>query len=206
MIPKILKKHTPIQIPFPILIIADTHNTLTEEEVIKLRNTDYQACFLLGDVGIKDLRLLRMYISFENTYGILGNHDDFTLLDQFNVPNIHGKKVVIKGISFIGWEGSSKYKNEEYPSFTQKESVIFSRTLQECNVLLTHDSPYHLYSHDCAHEGLKGISLYLKKNPNTINIHGHHHIHSELLYKKTNKIYAAYKCDLLSDTQWINIF
>ena len=92
---------------------------------------------------------------------ILGNHDSFETIDDLNIINMHSKIIKINELRFVGWQGSFKYKNNEYHSFTQKESIEFVNQLPIAYVLISYDSPYKLYGENSANIGLKGISNYL---------------------------------------------
>lgn len=159
-----------------ILIISDTHNTL-EFGNIKEISEEYNACFTLGDISWNDYSIIKEVIPHSiPIYGVLGNHNDFNDLEHFGIQNIHGKKIYINDISFIGWQGSIKYKNTDYPSFTDKESISFAKILDKADVLISHEGPKYLYHRDLPHSGLTGITKYLKKNKTPLIIHGHHHM------------------------------
>ena len=94
-----------------ILCIADTHGTLKECQAELLKDVEYDVCFLLGDVTHKDLQILDSYLDKSKTYGVLGNHDDFGLLEKMGIKNIHMKQIEISGVTFFGFEGSFRYKD-----------------------------------------------------------------------------------------------
>jgi len=179
-----------------ILIIADLHS-VTEEELSKIKNVYYDVCFLLGDIRDLYIKMILQYVDISKIYGIYGNHDTFGVLEQNNVPNIHGKLVEIDGVKFIGFQGSSKYKQGDYPMYTQKESIEVYKKLEKADVLISHDSPYKLYNKDNAHCGLKGITKYLYKNNIKLNIHGHQHINSTITLKNGTTVICVYRSAII---------
>ena len=81
--------------------------------------------------------------------------------------------------------------------YTQIESIQEIKKLIKADILISHDSSYHLYAVDKAHEGLRGITKYLKKNNIKLNIHGHHHINSNLVLKNKTTVICVYQCGLV---------
>lgn len=181
-----------------LLVIADCHH-LKEDEIIKISNLEYDACFLLGDINGNYLDMILKFIPEEKIYGILGNHDEYGLLESRNIRNIHRQLIEINGIKILGFEGSSRYKTGEYPMFEQRESIRLLKDCDKADILVSHDSPYQLYckANDLAHCGLKGITKYLIKNNVFLNIHGHHHINTELQLKNGTNVIGVYRCALI---------
>ena len=171
-----------------ILVIADCHH-LKEEEIEKVKNLQYDVCLLLGD----------KYVPIEKIYGILGNHDEYGLLESRNISNIHSKVINVNGVRILGFEGSSRYKTGNIPMYSQEESIKILRKCDIANILVSHDSPYQLYSkaNDKAHCGLKGITKYLKKNKIYLNIHGHHHINTDLKLNNVTSVIGVYRCAMI---------
>jgi Icc-related predicted phosphoesterase len=184
-----------------ILIITDCHHLL-REEAEKLENLEYDVCFLLGDISGKYIDIILEYIRKNKIYGILGNHDEFGVLEARNIPNIHCKLIEINGITFLGFEGSNRYKRGEFPMFTQKEARKLLMKCPKADILLSHDSPYKLYSNgkDLAHCGLKAISKYIKKYKPIFNIHGHQHINSNKTLKNKTNVICVYRASII-DTE-----
>ena len=128
-------------------------------EVIYIGTHDRMEKDIVPKMGIK-------YVPIEKIYGILGNHDEYGLLESRNIRNIHSKVININGIKILGFEGSSRYKIGNIPMYLQEESIKILRECDIADILVSHDSPYQLYSkaNDKAHCGMKGITKYLKKN------------------------------------------
>ena len=181
-----------------ILVIADCHH-LKEEEIAKVENLQYDVCLLLGDINGNYLDMILNYVPIEKIYGILGNHDEYGLLESRNIANIHSKIININGIKILGFEGSSRYKDGNIPMYSQKESIKILKKCGMADILVSHDSPYELYSkaNDKAHCGLKGITKYLKKNKVYLNIHGHHHINTSLKLDNGTNVIGVYRCAVI---------
>ena len=73
-----------------ILVISDCYHLL-EEEAKKIERVEYDICFLLGDISGQYLDIILKYIDKNKTYGILGNHDEFGILEARGIRNIHCK-------------------------------------------------------------------------------------------------------------------
>lgn len=160
-----------------MLIITDTHGYLPTD-IDKIRDLQYDACFLLGDIYQSDLDRLRSLLDLDKTYGIIGNHNYLNFLRDNGIRDIHGQVITVKDITFAGWGGSIKYKAPIELGFDGEfngiSSIEFAKTLPKVDVLLSHDSPL-LDNKALSHSGIKGISWYLEQNHVSLNIHGHLH-------------------------------
>lgn len=181
-----------------ILVITDCHH-LKEEEIVKVKKLQYDVCLLLGDISGNYLDMILKYVPIEKIYGILGNHDEYGLLESRNIRNIHSKVININGVKILGFEGSSRYKVGNIPMYSQEESIKILKKCEIADILVSHDSPYQLYSkaNNKAHCGLKGITKYLKKNKVYLNIHGHHHINTALKLNSGTNVIGVYRCALI---------
>lgn len=172
-----LASDTQLQIPIDfklrMLVIADTHNCLDDEEITGL---EADVCLLLGDLSAKDIQKIKYNITTMPIYGVLGNHDDWKLYDAYGIENIHNKVVDVKGVKIAGLQGSIKYKNTDYPLYTDEESSNIARSMNGADVLISHDSPKYFHGEiNFAHSGLQGVTDYCVKNKIPLNLHGHHH-------------------------------
>ena len=178
-----------------IYFIADTHNNLAyndkmKEEIKEANECD--CCILLGDHSAGDLEAITSIVTVP-IYGILGNHDHWHLFDSFNITDINGKVIEVKGVKIAGLAGSFKYKNS--PSsclYTHEESINILDKLEPVDILVTHDKAYLEESTDTVHNGLKGITYYLYKNKTPLHIHGHIHEEKEYYLKNNTKVLSLY--------------
>ncbi len=183
-----------------ILAIADTHGDLAikPEMQDKLKNVDdYDLCCLLGDITYSDYEVIIKNVSKEKMVGLLGNHDGCDVLRHYNINNLNGKVININGLRIGGIQGSIRYKNEEYPSFTHMESIDFLNKMEQVDILFSHSGPFWNYNDDPVHNGLKGITNYLYKNKTPYNIHGHLHKNKLKVLKNGTKVQCIYGVELL---------
>lgn len=174
-----------------LLIIADTHGTLNENEFVQfLNNKYYDLCVMLGDHFNRDIDIVIRNVDKNKLCGLLGNHD-YDYLTDYNIPNINGKVIQINGLSILGMQGSFKYKQVDFPSFTQDESMQFFELKPKVDILVTHDKKFDpdKINRDPAHQGLIGITNYLYQNKIPVHIHGHiHENYEKLMLNGTKEI------------------
>lgn len=177
-----------------IIVITDTHNTLKEDEFRNfiLNSGDYDVCLLLGDFGSNDLPIILRYIDREKIYALLGNHD-YNYIKEYELNNLNGNIININGVKLLGIQGSFKYKPSDFPSFSQKESILFLEDKPDVDILVSHDIRFNsMAERDPAHQGMFGITYYLFKNRVPYHIHGH--------------IHNPYKKDMINGTREISSF
>lgn len=179
-----------------ILAIADLH-WYTNEELSQIKNLDYDICVLLGDIPVNAIKLIKEYVGNKHLIAVAGNHNDWNTPELGGAENIHKKRVEYCGYSFAGLSGSIRYKNGDYPMFTQRESLNLSRKLKKADILISHDSMYHLLGNDKTHSGLLGIDLYNLKNKVKLNICGHHHTSTVKKHFGTTTV-CVFRCALIT--------
>ncbi len=160
-----------------LIIISDTHNSLNKEEFKNFLNNhqDYDLCILLGDHHANDIEIILELIDKQKLYGLLGNHDN-DYLTEYNINNLNGKVINLNNVTLLGMQGSFRYKPSDFPSFSQKESILFLNDKPKVDILLTHDNRFDsAMQYNPAHQGLFGITYYIYKNNVPIHIHGHVH-------------------------------
>lgn len=185
-----------------ILFITDTHNCLAYTDkylnyLKSLRTTDYDICIILGDVSGLDIDAIKSIIPKEKLFGIVGNHDSINSMDINNITNIHGKVIQCKGIKIAAIMGSNRYKQGDYGTINQEESIQIAESMKTADILVSHDKAYIWDKNDNVHDGLKGITYYLYKNHVPIHIHGHLHEEFEELLKNGTKSLGLFQIKLL---------
>lgn len=191
---KLLKMYghaNPYHKKLKMIVISDTHNCLNENDFKNFmhQHTEYDVCILLGDHHDRDLSIMMKYIDPNKMYGLLGNHD-YDYLKKYNITNLNGKTITVNGTTILGIQGSFKYKPSDFPSFTQKESILFLNDKKSVDVLVSHDNRFDSsMTKNPAHQGLFGITYYLFKNKIPYHIHGHiHHSYQKELINGTKEI------------------
>lgn len=183
-----------------LLVISDSHDGfILDKELEKklIDYKDYDLCCILGDISDSDYEIILKYVPKEKIVALLGNHDRFGLLEQYNLYDINGRVITVNGIRISGIQGCNKYKNESFPSYTQKESINFLDKMEEVDILLSHDKPFLIDNKDSVHDGLKGITKYLYKNKVPYNIHGHLHKNQEQTLLNGTKSIGVHGCRII---------
>lgn len=163
-----------------LIVISDTHGDIAlapeRFEHFLQRAGGYDLCVILGDIMSYELDEILKRIPRDKIIALRGNHDTFDVYDKHKIRNINGKIFKYKGVSFAGIEGSFRYKNENFPSYSQAESLALARKMKGgADVLLSHDAMFSEAKYDMAHAGLSGITYYAYKNAVKYHIHGHLH-------------------------------
>ncbi len=179
-----------------ILTIADLH-TWNTRELESIQGLDYNCCCLLGDISEGVLKIIKLLVN-KPLFGVLGNHDDPSSLSHCGIDNIDRKCVTINGVKIVGFGGSHRYKNGDYPMLTQKESIIAADVCPCGDILISHDTAYHVMKRfDKAHCGLKGLSGYIANSKPSLNICGHYHVNERRIFKGC-EIICVYRCAIVS--------
>ena len=180
-----------------MIIIADTHGCLNEDGFYQFmaEHEEYDVCLLLGDHSVGDVSTILKYVNQEKIYALLGNHDH-DYIGKFNLKNLNGEIININGVKLLGIQGSYRYKPDDFPSFTQKESIEFLNDKEKVDILVSHDAPYGFSDrNDVAHQGLFGILYYLFKNKIPYCIHGHLHTPYEREMKNGTRVNCYNMCN-----------
>lgn len=182
-----------------ILFISDTHNALygKEKEFSELSKKDYDICILLGDHSNSDIDIILKYIPLDKIYGILGNHDTFTLYENYNIKTLHNTIIEINGVRIAGFQGAFKYTSKDKPLYTHEESLNILNNLGSSDIFVTHDKPFIIDNNDPPHDGLKGITNYIYMNNVPFHIHGHLHNNDKIILKNKCISYCVYPFKLI---------
>ena len=175
-----------------ILLFADLHQ-FEQEKIVLISEDGFDSIVFLGDIKASTIMYIINCFPGKKIYVMLGNHDDRNVFVSVNqqqkineeffgekrekINNINLKRITIDGISFVGIEGSNKYK-ESMIGYTEKEAEKLDIPAP-VDILLSHDSGYHdmkEYKMDDAHTGMKKISEYRKKEKPKFHIFGHFHV------------------------------
>ena len=185
----------PINFELRALIVTDGHGCLEYDDV---PICDIHVCFLLGDLSLDDIAIVKEKVRNVPIYGVLGNHDSFELYDRTGIENIHGKVVEVNGVRIAGMQGSLRYKDSYFPFYTDEESVEIAEQLEAADILVSHDYPKNLHgSEDFAHSGLQGITYYCEKYNLPLNIHGHYHDNGYFVLENGTRSIECYKSKIL---------
>lgn len=185
-----------------ILCIADLHYPKVSDirKICSLHSIDM--VFWLGDNDEFAIAEIRNYYKNACHIGVLGNHDVKQRLETYNILNIDKKYVKEKEIGIVGLQGSLLYKDTEseqdYPSYTQGQSLILSEILPSADIILSHTSPYGIHeTNGYSHKGLFGIWNYIEKHHPKYNIHGHQHIDKITYLENGTTVIGIYGASVL---------
>lgn len=157
----------------------------------------YDLCVLLGDIHPYDLVQITELIPKNKILAIRGNHDSFDLYEREGIKEMSGKVVSYKGVSFACIEGSFRYKDRRFPSFSQYESLVVTDRMPYADVLISHDCMFEHSKNDIAHAGLAGITKYVYEHAPVLHIHGHVHKSYERVYDNGTVEKSVYLCEYL---------
>lgn len=158
-----------------ILLITDTHGSMSYPgrwDVLAAQKPDVVFC--MGDIYKDELQGIKNTFTVP-IYGIPGNHEPMSCLEDAGIPNIHGKVVCERGISFAGFGGCPRYKDDpELCMMSDEESVEFAKSLEPAQILISH-SPFRRSSSSESHRGFTGVSWYIQNKCPAIHFYGHLH-------------------------------
>ena len=172
-----------------ILLFADLH--AFDKSKLNLIEDDFDIIVFLGDITTSTIGYILSCYPDKNAYGILGNHDSASVFASVNnllsaqrklglpvsngITDIHAKRMTENGISFIGFQGSRKYKDDMI-GFTETEAEAVAVA-------------------DVAHHGLKRIDHYVKDCQPKYHFFGHYHKNLHL-QKYNTDCFCVYGCSL----------
>lgn len=189
-----------------ILAISDLH-CYDISELQSIGRYNFDLCVLCGDIPVKAIKIIKSIVKNKPVISVAGNHDNWNTPDLGGAENIHLKPYSFYGINMLGFGGSLRYKQGNYPMFTQQESLAALKNMPKAEILISHDSMYRLFGNNNAHRGLMGITSYIFKNKVRLNICGHHHV-SDVKHKFGCTVVCVYRCSLITypDISVMNIF
>jgi Icc-related predicted phosphoesterase len=118
--------------------------------------------------------------------GVYGNHCSGNYFDDLGIKNMHLQTFEYKGITFGGFEGSIKYKDDPYAKmYTQEQADDLLKDFHCVNVLLCHSPPFGINDEsDPAHIGFKALKKYLEEKKPKYLFHGHTYPQGNKIIKK----------------------
>lgn len=162
-----------------LLILADLHCVHYDDWInfIKIDKSSFDCILLLGDIDILYLKSISEVFKNKIILGVLGNHDNFGDLEYYDLLNIHNKVISFNNVSFLGVEGSVKYKKENAPMHSQEEVLNIINGIDYVDVVISHNSPKGVHDkNDIAHQGYEAITNYIYDKKPKVCLHGHQHI------------------------------
>ncbi len=146
--------------------------------------TDIDVIISCGDLPPEYLSRL-VHVFNAPLYFVSGNHD---IRYQDKLPqgglDLHGRLERIKGLNFLGLEGSRWYNGGPF-QYTEGQMRAIIRRLRPTlwwqggiDVVVTHAPPRHVHdSEDLCHRGFRSFRWLIDKYQPNFFIHGHIHRH-----------------------------
>jgi len=128
----------------------------------------------LGDLDYFSLEELKD-VDHIPKIGVYGNHCSGSYFDDLGIKNMHLQVFDYKGLSFGGFEGSVRYKDDPYaPMYTQEEASAMLENFPKVDVMLCHCPPFGINDElEVAHQGFKALREYIEKYQPKYLLHGH---------------------------------
>ncbi len=162
-----------------LVLISDTHGYLTfgdrRLETFLDKVGEFDLCLILGDLDRGDLDRIVDCIPRERICCVPGNHDIKGIYKEYGIRNLEGRVIKYKGVKIAGIGGSFRYKEADFPSHTQYESIRLADSMKAADILITHDISFNPQGARNGHEGLVGITKYICENRVQWHFHGHIH-------------------------------
>jgi uncharacterized protein len=155
-----------------LLVIADITPQLGMRITDYVAIHDIDAVLTVGDLTRSDLAGIdRLAVP---TMGVYGNHCDGRYLKDLGMTNLHLRKTVVGGLSFIGLQGCVRYKPGTDILYTQRQYSWLVKLLRGADVLVTHTPPRGINDHeDPAHVGIDALLPWVDRHQPNVLIHGH---------------------------------
>lgn len=194
-----------------LLLFADLH-AFDEEELSKITQP-FDIIVFLGDISAKVMKTILNWFPDKKSYAVLGNHDDYDLLESVNsfqvmMGQFGAKRYPVKPLHLIeetigeykitGFNGSVESEYKKDTTFTQEEAMKVD--LPAADILFSHETGYHYLSEEKVHEGFLMIDEYIRKKQPVLNFFGHHH--KDIVLKKYGTTcIGIYGCSLFDYSQ-----
>lgn len=184
-----------------MIVIADLHACYYKDAMAIrtiLKTEEYDCVLFLGDIHAGDIKSFVPCAGGRPCLYVLGNHDEWHQNRGIDgLTDLDRKVVKIRGVRIGGASGAPRYKqNPDFAMRTEEEIGKVLDGLGEVDILVTHESPYHLMSQNTAHGGYMAITDYLAKNDVPLHIFGHHHENYEEVIEGTREV-CVYGCAMV---------
>ncbi|MBY0538315.1 metallophosphoesterase [Patescibacteria group bacterium] len=155
-----------------ILAIADRPPKKAISEIVLEEKIDL--IITLGDLEYTEIAELE-YIKDIPKIGVYGNHSTPGYMELLGITNLHLATTEINRVTFGGFEGSHKYKKDEFAKmYTQDEALGLMSEFPYVDVFIAHSPPAGINDEDDpAHQGLLALRQYLDRNKPRYFLHGH---------------------------------
>lgn len=182
-----------------ILFISDLNVCLEEEKLKEIyQNTNYDVIISLGNNLPYDFEILFKYKKPNvKVYGLLGTNNTFKDFDGFDVKNINGSVIPLRGKRVFGLEGGYLYKDADSPMYEDFQINRVLSKLPYVDLLCSHTGPTGFYDDSDPYlRGFKGLQVYVKKQKPKYHVFGHYEENKEFLTFDKTKSFCVYGISL----------
>ncbi len=165
------------------LVIADKRPGINIPEVVQTEGIEL--IITLGDLTIEDILPLRQITNIPKI-GVYGNHDSGSYMPELGIWDMHRKTWNYKGLSFGGFEGCVRYKqNPDAIMYTQQEAMQLMAGFPKVDVFICHCPPRGINDEEeVAHQGFDALRQYIDQQPPRVLLHGHTYPTEETIVKQ----------------------
>lgn len=155
-----------------ILAISDRKPKIDIASYVKSNNVDL--IITLGDFAREDLLQLKDVIDIPKI-GVYGNHDSGLYMEEIGIQDMHLHVWEYQGISFGGFEGCVRYKdNPDAIMYTQEQASAMMMGFPAVDVFLCHCPPRGINDEEeVAHQGFDALREYVDSMHPKFLLHGH---------------------------------
>tara|TARA_B100000508_G_scaffold135564_1_gene127530 strand:- start:691 stop:1254 length:564 start_codon:yes stop_codon:yes gene_type:complete len=166
-----------------ILAIADRPPKSPIRETVQNENIDL--IITLGDLEYTQIAVVDQVTEIPKI-GVYGNHCTPGYLEQLGITDLHLKTVEINGVTFGGFEGSHRYKKDQFAKmYTQEEALDLMKDFPYVDVFIAHSPPAAINDEDDpAHCGLLALRHYIDEKQPKYFFHGHTYPTADTIVKK----------------------
>ncbi len=154
------------------LLLADINPHIQMAQVVA--DNDIELIITLGDFAREDILELGRITTIPKI-GIYGNHCSGTYMEDLGIWNMHLMLWEFKGITFGGFEGCVRYKeNPQAIMYTQEQANTMMQGFPKVDVFISHCPPRGINDEEeRAHQGFDALRTYLDNNNPRLWMHGH---------------------------------
>lgn len=147
----------------------------------------------LGDLDQFSLEELKDITNIPKL-GVYGNHDSGMYFEPFGITDMHLKTFEFGGLTFGGFEGCVRYKNDCYAKmYTQEEAAELLKNFPRVDVMLVHCPPYGVNDEpEVAHQGFRALREYVEQKKPKYLLHGHTYPTAENIVTKLGDTEIVY--------------
>jgi Icc-related predicted phosphoesterase len=180
-----------------ILAVSDQRlSHMLNPDFLRQNYADIAAVVSCGDMDADYINFIATILSVPLLY-VRGNHDTNYTPEKPGGIDLHRQVEVIKGVVFVGLEGSIRYNRGE-PQYSQLDMYLQVLALLPgmllrrlftgfgADVLVTHSPPRFIHDlEDRAHRGFRALRLLMWLARPRYLIHGHVDVYDQRIVRET---------------------